>query len=238
MSISVMICDDLPEERGNLIRMLRHYEQEKDIELDLETAADGTELLSLWKPDRWDLVLLDIFMPQLNGIDTARRLREVDRKCEIVFATTSREHGVEGYELHALDYLTKPISQQDVDGMMDWFLRKRAEQRRELTVRTPLGEETVPVGEIRYIESRGHSCDIHLPQRVVSVRRSIDELETLLPLPPFVRCHRSYIVRLDAVERMSYTAAALRGGESLPLGRKYVKALRASLEAWQEGEPH
>ena len=78
MVISVMICDDLPEERANLVRMLRHYETGHDVELDLETAADGAELLERWKPGRWELVLLDIFMPQLNGIEAGRRLRKVD----------------------------------------------------------------------------------------------------------------------------------------------------------------
>ena len=153
-----MICDDLPEERANLVRMLRQYESEHGVELDLETAADGAELLELWKPGRWELVLLDIFMPQLNGIEAGRRLRKVDDKCE------------------------------NVDGMMDWFLRKRAEKRSELLVRTSLGEEAVPVKDIRYIESRGHACDIHLPERTLSVRRSIDELAGMLDTA-FYRCH-------------------------------------------------
>ncbi len=95
----------------------------------------------------------------------------------------------------------------------------------------------LPLGTVRYVEAAAHYCIFDQGRRSVRLRISIDELEALLPLPPFVRCHRSYLVRLDAVERMSYTAAALRGGESLPLGRKYVKNLRASLEAWQEGEP-
>jgi CheY-like chemotaxis protein len=74
MTISILVCDDLPEERMNLVRMLRHYEQEKGLELRLETAADGSELLAMWKPDRWDLIYLDIFMPQVDGIEAARKL--------------------------------------------------------------------------------------------------------------------------------------------------------------------
>lgn len=95
----------------------------------------------------------------------------------------------------------------------------------------------LPLGTVRYVEAEAHYCVFNQGKRSVRLRCSIDELEALLPLPPFARCHRSYLVRLDAVERMSYTAAALRGGETLPLGRKYVKALRESLTAWQEGEP-
>ena len=115
MTISILICDDLPEARATLHRYLRSYEQSHNVELDLETAADGAELLAMWRPGRWDMIFLDIFMPLIDGVEAARRLRKVDDKCEIVFATTSREHGMEGYELHAMDYLTKPIAQQDVD---------------------------------------------------------------------------------------------------------------------------
>jgi DNA-binding LytR/AlgR family response regulator len=95
----------------------------------------------------------------------------------------------------------------------------------------------LPLGPVRYVEAAAHYCVFDQGRRSVRLRYSIDELEKLLPLPPFVRCHRSYLVRLDAVEHMSYTAAALRGGENLPLGRKYVGTLRARLEAWREGEP-
>lgn len=236
MAISVMICDDLPEERGNLIRMLRHYEREKGVELDLETAADGTELLSMWKPDRWDLLLLDIFMPQLNGVEAARRLRKVDSKCEIVFATTSREHGMEGYELHAMDYLTKPISQQDVDGMMDWFLQKRAEQHRELEIRTPLSEETIRIGDIRYIESRGHTCDIHVPDRVVSVRRSIDELVGELDAA-FLRCHKSFLVNLAHVGEIEKDCFRMDDGGCVPISAARLAESKSALMAWRTGMP-
>ena len=236
MSISVMVCDDLPEERSNLIRMLRHYEQERGVELDLETAADGTELLSMWKPDRWDLLLLDIFMPQLNGIDAARRLREVDRKCEIVFATTSREHGVEGYELHALDYLTKPISQQDVDNMMDWFLQNRAEKRSELLVRTSLGEEIIPVRDIIYVESRGHSCDIHLPQRTFSVRRSIDEMAELLDTA-FYRCHKSFLLNFAHVAELEKNLFRMDDGSCVPISSARLSGCRTAYLTWKAGTP-
>jgi DNA-binding LytR/AlgR family response regulator len=236
MAISVMICDDLPEERGNLIRMLRHYEQAHGVELDLETAADGAELLALWKPERWDLLLLDIFMPQLNGIEAARQLRKVDSKCEIVFATTSREHGVEGYELHALDYLTKPISQRDVDAMMDWFLRKRSEDRSALTVRTSLGEEAVPIRDIRYIESRGHSCDIHLPERTYSVRRSIDELAGALD-GVFFRCHKSFLLSFAHVSELEKNLFRMDDGSCVPVSSAYLSECRTAYLTWKAGTP-
>lgn len=234
MSISILICDDLPEERTNLSRMLRAYESAHGPELDLETAADGSEMLALWKPNRWDLIFLDIYMPQIDGVEAARRLRKVDSRCEIVFATTSREHGMEGYELHAMDYLTKPFAQQDVDSVMDWFLQQRDEKHRELLVRTQEGEETVRAQEIRYIESRGHTCVIHTPDRRISIRGSIDELAADLD-SAFFRCHKSFLLNFAHVAEIENNAFRMDSGESVPISAANLSRSKTALLAWKTG---
>ena len=232
MTISILVCDDLPEERLNLVRMLRHFEQETGLELRLETAADGSELLAMWKPDRWDMIFLDIFMPQVDGIAAARQLRKKDDTCEIVFATTSRRHGMEGYEIHALDYLTKPFSQMDVDGVMDWFLRQRAEKRRELTVRTLEGEEAIRAQDILYIESRGHSCVIHARQQELSVRGSIDELAAGLDAS-FFRCHKSFLLNFAHVAEIEQRSFRLDSGETVPISAANLISSKSALMEWR-----
>ncbi len=215
-----------------MVRMLRHFEQETGLELRLETAADGSELLAMWKPDRWDMIFLDIFMPQVDGIEAARRLRKKDGICEIVFATTSRRHGMEGYEIHALDYLTKPFTQLEVDGVMDWFLRQRAEKRRELTVRTPEGEEAIRAQDILYIESRGHSCVIHARQQELSVRGSIDELAAGLDTS-FFRCHKSFLLNFAHVAEIEQRSFRLDSGETVPISAANLISSKSALMEWR-----
>ena len=94
----------------------------------------------------------------------------------------------------------------------------------------------LPLGSVRIVEASAHYCLFDQGKKSVRLRFSIDELETLLPLPPFIRCHRSFLIRLDAVDRMNYTTVILRDGRSLPLGRKYVAALRTALQTWTEGD--
>lgn len=236
MTVSVLICDDLPEERGKLLRMLRAWEGSHDVELELETAADGAEMLSMWRPERWDLIMLDIYMPQMNGVEAARQLRAADSRCELVFTTTSRDHGMEGYELHALDYLTKPFSQQDVDSVMDWFLQKRTEKRSELTVRLQDGEERIRLQDIRYIESRGHICEIHASGRTVSVRRSIDELSAELDAA-FFRCHKSFVLNLAHVAGLEKNRFLMDDGDSVPISASNLSDSKSALLAWKTGAP-
>ncbi|MBR3555726.1 MAG: response regulator transcription factor [Oscillospiraceae bacterium] len=233
MTISILVCDDLPEERMNLVRMLRHYEQEKGLELRLETAADGSELLAMWKPDRWDLIYLDIFMPQVDGIEAARKLRKVDDICEIVFATTSRRHGMEGYEIHALDYLTKPFAQSDVDSVMDWFMQQRAEKCHALTVRTAEGEESIRAKDILYIESRGHSCVIHAREQEISVRGSIDELAAGLDAASFFRCHKSFLLNFAHVAEIEQRVFRLDSGETVPISAANLTSSKSALMVWR-----
>lgn len=234
MTIPVLVCDDLQKERGRLIGMLRSSEGARGVELAVETASDGGELLSMWRPERWELIFLDIYMAQLDGVSAARRLREVDDRCEIVFITTSRDHGMEGYELHALDYLTKPYSQADVDAVLDWFLQKRAEKRRELTVRTSEGEERIRLQEIRWIESRGHTCDIHTLARTVSVRRSIDELSEGVDAA-FFRCHKSFLLNLAHAAGIEKNRFLLTGGGSVPISAARLTESKSALLAWKTG---
>ena len=235
MTVSVMVCDDLPEERVNLSRMLRHYEGEKGLELELETASDGSELLERWQPGRWDIIFLDIYMPILDGVETARRLRQKDSRCEIVFVTTSLDHGMEGYELHVMDYLTKPYTQGDVDSAMDWFLHTRAEKRRELLVRTSAGEEeTIPAQELLYIESRGHNCMIHTVGGELSVHRSIDDLAAGLD-SAFFRCHKSFLLNLAHVARVEQRAFRLDNGEEVPISAANLAKSKSALLAWKTG---
>lgn len=236
MTVSVLVCDDLPEERMKLLRMLRHYEEKNGIELRLETAADGSELLSMWKPGRWDIIFLDIFMPELDGIEAARRLREKDDICEIVFATTSRRHGMEGYEIRALDYLIKPFAQPEVDGAMDWFLRERSEKRMELRVRTSAGEEVVHTRDILYIESRGHSCVIHSVEQELSVRGSIDELAAGLD-SAFFHCHKSFLLNLAHVAEIEQRAFRMDNGEIVPISAANLSRSKTALMEWRSAMP-
>ena len=93
----------------------------------------------------------------------------------------------------------------------------------------------LPLGRIRYVEAAAHYCLFDQGRQTVRVRFAAQDLEALLPDPPFVRCHRSYLVHLDAVESMSYTALKLKDGDTLPLGRTYVQSVREALKSWQEG---
>ena len=190
MYISVMICDDLEEERAALARMVRQYCQRCALELRLDVASSGEELLDRWTLGQWDLVFLDIFMEGMTGVETARSLRQRGEECALVFATTSQEHGMEGFDLQVMDYLLKPFDQGQLDRTMDWFVQQTADRLRLLRVDMEGEELTIRVGDIDYVEMYRHTAAIHAGGRVYGLRRTMDALEDELkdsrffPLPP------------------------------------------------------
>ena len=88
MELSVIICDDLAEERSQLCRFVQAYGQERGYRLRMEEAAGGEELLSRWRRDRWDMVLLDIYMPEMLGTAAAKELRDMGSAGRIIFLTS------------------------------------------------------------------------------------------------------------------------------------------------------
>ena len=236
MELSVIICDDLAEERSQLCRFVQAYGQERGYRLRMEEAAGGEELLSRWRRDRWDLVLLDIYMPGLTGVETARRLRMLDESCEIAFITTSEVHGLVGYDLGVLDYLVKPVNRETIFDMLDWCVHKRWESLRTLKIRSEWEEMEVRLQDVCFIEIQRHTAYIHLQGKTIGTRRGMAELEEEIDSPSFLRCHRSFLVNLRRVERVGRTECLLEGNRSVPVSRgAWEKLNRAFINYYREG---
>ena len=217
MSLPIAVCDDLEEERFGLARMIQHYGKTHHLDMVLDTAASGEELLAKWTPDRWDIVFLDIYMKGLTGEDVARRIRERDQACTLVFATTSQDHGIVGHELQVSDYLVKPFQQQDVDSVLDWILRDQAPRLRTIRLYADWEEIEVRVRDICYIEIQAHTAWIHVKGRVISTRRGMESLNEELRGDPFFRCHRSYLVNLKHVDHIQKRDFCMDDGALVPI---------------------
>ena len=233
MRISVMVCDDLAEERASLGRMVEAYCRRKAIELSLESAAGGEELLDRWRPGRWDLVFLDIFMPGLSGVETARRLRQKDAACALIFATTSQEHGLESFELRVMDYLVKPFDQSLVDQALDWFVQRETIRLQQISVGGEWQTQWVRPSDVVWLEMRRHTATIQVGDRAYEVRRTMEALETELDDDRFFRCHRSYLVNLDRVRTLEERDFLMEDGTRIPISAKRLAEARQRFQEWQ-----
>ena len=231
--LQIAICDDLEEERVILSRMLRNYARRQGLSLQVHFFVSGEELLqSVRRANACQVLFLDIYMPGISGVETARRLRAAGYGASIVFATTSTDHGVDSFEVRASDYLVKPFRQEEVDRALDWCLEHMPEPLRSLSVYAEGEIQEFPLASVLYIEVLGHQSHIHNLRQTVVVRKSLDDLERAVDSPDFFRCHRSFLVNLGHVERIESSDFLMSDGARIPISSANLPRARDTFLDW------
>lgn len=231
--LRMAVCDDLEEERVQLARMVRSYAQRRGLSMELRLFASGNELLdAARRPDFCHVLFLDIFMPGLSGLDAARQLRAAGCMASTVFATTSQDYGVMSFDVQAADYLVKPFRQEDVDRTLDWCLEHMPESLRSLSVYAEREPQEFPLASVLYIEVLGHQSHIHTLRQTVVVRKSLDDVERAVDSPDFFRCHRSFLVNLNHVERIESSDFLMSDGARIPISSPNLPRARDTFLDW------
>ena len=223
--LRMAVCDDLAEERVQLARMVRSYAQRRGLSMELRLFASGNELLdAARRPDFCHILFLDIFMPGLSGLDTARQLRAAGCLASIVFATTSQDYWVMSFDIQAADYLVKPFQQEDVDRTLDWCLEHMPESLRVLSVYAQGEWQELPLASISYIEVLGHQCHIHLAQnRELVTYQGLDKLEAAI---------KEKEVNLNCVERIQGSDFRMSDGSLVPISSANLAKVRNAYTDW------
>lgn len=189
-----------------------------------------------WEEETYDLIFLDIQMPGINGMETARKIREKDDKVRLVFTTGISDYLQEGYEVEALRYLLKPLAQDKVWECLDKLLQEPQEAP-QLLFQTEEGVVKLQEQEIEYLEARGHYTICHLqPGKQVSdrigenaeellLRESFSGICDRLAQRPFIRCHRSYLCHIAHIHRVEKTEILLESGNRIPVSRRMYETV-------------
>lgn len=232
MKLQIAICDDMADERTLLAGLVYDYCDQHNMQADIHLFSDGNELMDSFVPGRMHIIFLDIYMPGLSGMDTARLIREKDASCAIIFATTSQEHGMDSYDVQASDYLVKPFVYADVEDALDWCVNQARSLHRALEVYVE--DKTVPVllRDICYVEIRGHNAHLHTQSGVLVIRQGLDDLEREIDHEDFLRCHRSFLVNMNYIQWMEKNSFLLIGGEEVPIGSTVVGRVRDAYMKW------
>ena len=200
--IRVAVAEDMAFEREALLRHLNRYAQERGEELAC-TAFENGEALLRGYGEGFDLLLLDVAMPRVDGLTAARRIRRQDEKVVILFITSMVQYAVQGYSVDALDFLVKPVGYTGLRLRLDRALARIAQRRpRCIQVRSASGLCSVPVSGIRYVETCSHRIVIHTGDAELLTDMTMKQIESELARQPFFRCHTSYLVNFRYVDRI------------------------------------
>ena len=224
--IKIGICEDEKETQDLIESHLQNLLKNREYEI--EKYISGEELLQANFKDI-DILLLDIQMGKLNGMDTARKIREVDSKMEIIFITSLIDYVQEGYEVRAYRYLLKPIELEELKKhVLNCINEIEKNKNHYILIKNKSNTYKIYSNEITYIEVQKKDMLIHTINKDFHVRYSLEKVEKDINLDKFVRCHKSFLVNLTYVENIKSNTAILESGEEVPISRYRYKRLRKS----------
>lgn len=230
MKYRIAICDDEQNQIEYITSIVASWSAHEGHGCEIRTFASAEAFLFEYEEDKaYDILLLDVEMKNINGIELAKRIRKDNNRAEIIFITSHFEFVGEGYEVDALHYLIKPISAEKLTQVLTKAAEKISVEPPSVVISCE--GETVKLYEadIRYVESFLHYIVIHTKDKEYKIKENISVFENRVS-DDFYRIHRSYLVSLKHITRISRTSVNI-GNTELPLSRgKYDDINRAFIQ--------
>lgn len=198
----------------------------------VDTFNSGLQLLEQWQPETYDLIILDILMNRLTGIEVAHKIRERDEHVRLAFCTSSNEFASESYEVNAQHYLLKPITADSISKMFKRLNLTHVEQTR--IIRLPDGHPLV-LRNILYTEYSNHTVTFYLKEEApYRLRISQAETEALLfPHGCFLSPYKGITVNLHAVDELVEDTLVLCDGTRLMITRRKLKEVKDAFQTFR-----
>ena len=228
MKLKIAICDDEQNQIEYLTSIVSAWSKENGHICEMRTFPSAEAFLFAYEDDNaYDILLLDIEMKHITGVDLAKGIRKKNQTVQIIFITGYSEYISEGYEVAALHYLMKPVSQQKLFSVLDRAAEKIKQNEKCLNL--PLSGEMVrvPLHEIKYLDVHQNYVTVH-GKADYTVKRTLGEFEDLLDTR-FTRVGRAMIVNLTYISRVTKTDVYLSDGTVLPLPRGAYEPLNRAI---------
>lgn len=224
--INIAICEDEKEMQYLIENYIDKILKDIEREYKIQKYSSGEELIEC-DLKGIDILLLDIQMGQMNGMDTARKIRTVDNKMEIIFITSLIDYVQDGYEVRAYRYLLKPIELEELKKhVLNCIKEIEVNKKNYIVIKNKSNTYKIHSDEIKYVEVQKKDMLIHTVNKNFDVRYSLEKIEKDLNLEKFVRCHKSFLINLSYVENIKQNVAILESGEEVPISRYRHKEVK------------
>lgn len=223
--LRIAICDDMADQQLWILELIEHWE-DRPYGMTTEIFSDGDSLITAHKAKPFDIILLDIIMPMLNGIDTAAELRKTDRNVRIIFLTSTSEFAVDSYAVRADNYLLKPADPERLYGCLGEIIEEMGENNQFITVNSKGALRRISMRSIEYVEASGKKELISLTDgSLIEAANPHYFFEKNLPAKyGFFKCHRSYIVNMHQIDTYTPKEIIMQSGARIPISRGLNKA--------------
>jgi len=226
--LRIALCDDERSELDRLKKLIEDFFAKRGEPFAVSAFSSGQDLLAGLDAG-YDVIFLDVYIGLDNGMDVARRIRERDRSCAIIFATNSKAHAVRGYGVQALQYLIKPVTASALSEALELALEELSSRvKRAVQLQNRQGAFRVTLDDLVFAESSARILTVHTrAQGELTCYQKLDDLEGSCPESRFFRCHKSYLVNLDYVQAVANGKFLLADGREIPISVSLAKAKEA-----------
>ncbi|MCL2718349.1 MAG: LytTR family DNA-binding domain-containing protein [Lachnospiraceae bacterium] len=238
----IAICEDTKADAQLLDKVLNRYLNANKLTAEINFFTSGEDFLSVFEPGKFQIIFMDIYMTKsgITGMDTAKKINALDKDAAIIFTTTSDEYILAGYSV-AVFYILKPVEQINMNEAMEKCrlqIERFAKTIEIIVNRMPL---QIRLRDIYFVEIIVRNCIFTFAAgRKTASGLSLSNLLDKLDGSTFIQCHRSYVVNILHVRKMTKTDFVFENGERVPIGRKYQdaaqKAYRECFEKMIMGE--
>lgn len=230
--ITIAVCDDDPHDLALISQYVEHYYSNISCQTahSLDAYQHPGELVNL--PRRYDIYLLDIILPEFGGIDLGKKIRLRDKKCEIIFLTSSQDYALSAFEVDAIGYLIKPIEEQRFFEVLhraeDAVLRRKSQK---FHVPTKNGTVLIEASAITFVEHYKHVLFFHLTdgsviQSANSSMTLADAGELLANTAKFLCPHRAFLVNMEQISSMDNREFRLKNNTSIPIAQRRYREIK------------
>lgn len=234
MEYVVAIVEDVPAEAEALERCFQRYSSMCGDCFDIRVFHNGNEFILNYHP-MFDLVMMDINMPQCNGMDASIALRKMDQNVALIFVTSMIQYAAKGYEVEAVDFVLKPVNYQSFAMKLQRVLRRIAVMRSsDIALSTQYGMHRIAVSRIKYIEVTNHSLIYHTTEGNVVTSGRMSDAESRLSKAGFIRCSRCYLVNPAFVQAVQGSVIVI-GEEQLQISRPKRASVLEALNRYYGG---
>ena len=237
----IALCDDEAAQRQLTHKLLDSYFSGRGTAVKIWEFSDGRDLLSAMSDEAFDLYLLDIVMPEMDGIDLGMALRRSDESGVIIYLTTSPDFALEGYSVKAASYLLKPVQEEKLFSALDDALKTMSDRcARSMMVKTAEGTSRLSLDDILYVEQKDRLPHYYLRDGNcvigVTIRTSFQEaMHPLLADKRFYLCGASFVFNLHYIKRVTKSDAFI-AGRQVPVPKRSAAELNTAwIHYWLEG---
>lgn len=233
--IRISICDDEDVICDMLRQQVSSHMDDLKKPYEIKCYTNAAQLMQ--SPLHYDILLLDIQMPELDGLTFAKKLRENEMDCALIFITALEEHVFDAFEVEAIDYICKPIDDKRLKKALERALKKaEASDDKYLLIKTMNWCKSIKISSIYYCEIINRKIYLHTQNSVIDYYCKIEDVEKQLDYR-FVRSHRSYLVNLDYLIEYANGQITLENGALVPVSRlRHQELMEAMMQYMKKKE--